>query len=191
MIPDEHLWTVAALESGATKAALITVDLVVTDPAFYEICRGNGCGNFGKCYACPPDIGDAEYGERMIRSFRYGLLYQTIGDLEDSYDFEGMAEVSKKHAQTGVRLSAKVREMYKDEFVHLSCGGCHLCEKCAKRDNLPCRHPDLVMPAMEGLGIDVYRTTSSTDLKYINGQNTVTYFGLVLFDRIPGSAGTV
>ena len=42
MIPDEHLWTVAALEAGATKAALITVDLVVTDPAFYEICRGNG-----------------------------------------------------------------------------------------------------------------------------------------------------
>ena len=29
--------------------------------------------------------------------------------------------------------------------------------------------------------MDVYNTTRSTELKYINGQNTVTYFGMVLF----------
>ena len=34
---------------------------------------------------------------------------------------------------------------------------------------------------MEGYGIDVYNTCKPTALKYINGQNTVTYFGIVLF----------
>ena len=33
---------------------------------------------------------------------------------------------------------------------------------------------------MESYGIDVYRTSTSTTLKYINGQNTVTYFGIIL-----------
>ena len=37
------------------------------------------------------------------------------------------------------------------------------------------------LPPMEGAGIDVYRTTKSTDLKYINGANTVTFFGLLLY----------
>ena len=67
------------------------------------------------------------------------------------------------------------------EHLHLSCGGCHLCERCAKLDNEPCRHPDVALPPMEGYGIDVYNTTKPTELKYINGQNTVTYFGIVLF----------
>ena len=34
---------------------------------------------------------------------------------------------------------------------------------------------------MEACGVDVYNTTRETPLKYINGQNTVTYFGMVLF----------
>ena len=34
---------------------------------------------------------------------------------------------------------------------------------------------------MEGYGIDVYQTSKPTELKYINGQNTVTFFGIVLF----------
>ena len=36
---------------------------------------------------------------------------------------------------------------------------------------------------MEGAGIDVYNTVKDTPLKYINGANTVTYFGLVLFEE--------
>ena len=34
---------------------------------------------------------------------------------------------------------------------------------------------------MEGAGVDVYNTVKDTPLRYINGQNTVTYFGMVLF----------
>ncbi len=181
---DPTLWTKAALRAGATKAAVIDNEQIIMDKSFYEICEHGNCGSFGLCYACPPDIGPVEENMKRIRTFRHGLLYQTIGQIEDSYDIEGMADVSRKHAGIGVKLRREVAKFYTDETLQLSCGGCHLCEKCLKRDNnKPCRHPDLVMPAMEGMGIDVYRTTSSTDLKYINGSNTVTYFGLVLFDK--------
>ena len=65
--------------------------------------------------------------------------------------------------------------------LHLSCGGCGLCERCARRDDEPCRFPDKAMASLEAYGVNVYQTTRSTKLKYINGQNTVTYFSLVLF----------
>ena len=48
-------------------------------------------------------------------------------------------------------------------------------------DQQPCRHPDTALGAMEGYGMDVYQTVKNTELKYTNGQNTVTYFGIILF----------
>ena len=60
-------------------------------------------------------------------------------------------------------------------------GGCGLCPRCAKAAGLPCRHPDRALPSLEGYGIDVYNTARHTALRYVNGPNTGTYFGLVLF----------
>lgn len=36
------------------------------------------------------------------------------------------------------------------------------------------------MTSLEACGIDVARTTASTPLRYTNGANTVTFFGLIL-----------
>ena len=48
------------------------------------------------------------------------------------------------------------------------------------------RFPERALPSVESYGIDVYNTVKGTELKYINGPNTVTYFGMVFFD--PGEA---
>ena len=169
-----------AVDCGATKATVISAKDIVMDASFRDICKSNGCGLYGKCWACPPDIGEIDELMEKVRSYEYGLMYQTIGEIEDSYDIEGMNEIGALHEQNSIRIERKVKEAL-SEHLHLSCGGCHLCERCAKRDDEPCRHPDLVLPPMEGYGIDVYHTTQPTELKYINGTNTVTYFGIVLF----------
>ena len=67
------------------------------------------------------------------------------------------------------------------KHLHLSCGGCRLCERCAKLDAEPCRYPAEALSSLEGYGIDVYRTSKATPLKYKNGENSVTYFGNILF----------
>lgn len=171
----------SVLDCGATKAALIAQDSIVLSATFYDICASNQCGNFGKCWMCPPDIGPIEELMARVREYPHAVLYQTIHPLEDSFDIEGMGEASVRHAQVSQKIQSAVVPQLKGEFFHLSAGGCLLCERCAKRDNEPCRHPERALPPMEGVGIDVYKTTSSTDLKYINGANTVTYFGLLLF----------
>lgn len=169
-----------ALDAGAAKAEIISVDQIVTSAEFREACRKNLCGAWGRCWMCPPDVGEIEPLMAELRTYQHGLWYQTIGELEDSFDIKGMGDAKKKH----VRLSQQVEELVKPilgKHLHLSCGGCGLCERCTRIDNEPCRFPDRAMASLEAYGVDVYQTTKSTSLKYINGQNTVTYFSVVLF----------
>ena len=169
-----------ALDCGAKGAEYLPADAIVTDPVFRRICEGNACGKFGRCYMCPPDIGPVEDLMAQLKQYPHAVLYQSIGTIEDSFDFEGMMEVGHAHCM----LSQRIRKSLAGKLpghLHLTGGGCHLCERCAKLDNLPCRYPEDALSSLEGYGIDVYRTSKSTGLKYINGENTVTYFGLILY----------
>jgi predicted metal-binding protein len=170
----------AVLDAGAAKAAYVAQSQIVLSASFRAICETNQCGGYGRCWMCPPFIGEIEPLMDRVRSFSGGLLYQTIATIEDSFDIEGMFEAGRVHAQVSQRIQSAVQPLIDTEFLHLSCGGCHLCDVCAKRSDQPCRHPDQALTSLEGYGVDVYNTTSSTDLKYINGQNTVTYFGMIL-----------
>lgn len=178
---DQALLLQTVLDAGATKAAYVPQDQIVLSAKFRDICATNQCGVYGNCWMCPPDIGEIELLMDKVRTFSGGILYQTICEIEDSFDIEGMSAAGHRHSQVSQRIQSAVKPLMEGEFLHLSCGGCHLCERCAKRDDQPCRHPNKALSSMEGYGFDVYRTTSSTALKYINGANTVTYFGIVLF----------
>lgn len=169
-----------ALEAGAAKAEIISVDQIVMSEEFREACRKNICGQWGKCWMCPPDVGDIYPLMAEIGTYRHGLWYQSIGELEDSFDIEGMGEAKHRHMLISQKLEKLVKPLL-GRHLHLSCGGCGLCERCARRDDEPCRFPDKAMASLEAYGVNVYQTTRSTKLKYINGQNTVTYFSLVLF----------
>ena len=171
-----------AISVGLSHAGVIEASAIETDRTFRDICASNYCGGYGGCWMCPPDIGDIDVLMEEIKSYSYALVYQYIGALEDSFDFEGMIEAKRKH----FALSRKLREAWKNKDVkrqlHLGVGGCGGCERCAKRDGQPCRHPDIAMPALEGYGVNVSRLAAASGMKYINEENTVTYFGAVLFD---------
>ena len=169
-----------ALENGAAKAEIISVDQIVTSAEFREACRQNICGLWGRCWMCPPDVGEIEPLMAELRTYQHALWYQTIGELEDSFDFEGMTETKKQHLRISQKIEEKVKPVL-GRHLHLSCGGCGLCERCTRLDDQPCRFPDKAMTSLEAYGVDVYQTTKTTGLKYINGQNTVTYFSAVLF----------
>ena len=171
----------AALEAGAAKAAVIRQSQIVLSADFRKICEGNGCGNYGRCWACPPFRGDIQANMQEIRSFSKGMIYQSIGRIEDSFDIEGMAACAGEHAQLSQRLGQRLRPLLPGRTLHLSCGGCRLCPRCACADGQPCRQPDRALGSLEGYGVDVYLTVRDTPLKYCNGPDTVTFFGMVLW----------
>lgn len=172
--------TKKALDAGALNANIIKTEDIVTDEAFRDICATNQCGIYGKCWMCPPDVGDIHKLMASVRTYGYALVYQKVYPLEDSFDIEGMQEAKDDFRD----LIQRMRRIFSDGgMLHLGAGGCGVCKVCAKREDLPCRFPNLAVASLEGYGINVSKLAASAGMKYINGQNTVTYFGAVLFSE--------
>ena len=171
------------LETGAFRAELIDTDRIVLDAEFRKMCESNACGNYGRNYMCPPDAGDIQELMAQLRTYRRVLVYQTVSALEDSYDFEGMMEAGKHHNELAQKLRALAKEQGCEEVLHLGAGGCHRCEVCGKITGEPCRYPDQAMRSLETYGVNVSELAKLCGMRYINGQDTVTYFGAMFFDR--------
>ncbi len=169
------------VELGVFKANVIEANRIEADRAFRNICASNACGMYGRCYMCPPDIGEIDVLMAELKNYDYALVYQTVTELEDSFDFEGMIDAKKK----SYPIATALRQVFSDigifKALHLGAGGCGMCERCAKQTGETCRFPKLALPSLEAYGINVSSLAKAADMKYINGQNTVTYFGAVLF----------
>ncbi len=166
---------------GAAHAGVVNVADIHFDPAFRELCVSNACGNYGKCWMCPPDAGDIHALIAKAKGFDKALVYQTIGTLEDSYDFEGMMEAADAHNQLTRKVVQQLADLPVAKGLHLGAGGCHQCKVCAKRTNEPCRFPDRAMASLETYGVAVSELATLAGMKYINGQDTVTYFSAFLY----------
>lgn len=169
-----------ALACGAHRAALVDIRRdVAFDPVFREICASNACGQYGACHMCPPDVGDIQELMAAAQSYDTGLIYQSVGQLEDSFDIEGMLLAARLQNEIAVKIRDRLDAL--PDLLHLSTGGCRICERCTKPVGLPCASPEMALSSLEAYGIDVYKTATNAGLKYHHGANTVTYFGMVFF----------
>lgn len=163
---------------GAVNVSFVPVNQIVFHRAFRHACEANTCGNFGKCFMCPPDIGDIDLLIASVKRYQCAVVYQTIHLLEDSYDFEGMIKAWKKHQELSQQVNQRLRG---ETFLHLAAGGCGYCEVCAKGHDDRCRFPEHALSSLEAYGVDVSELATLAQMKYINGANTVTYFGAIFF----------
>jgi len=170
----------AAVKCGASAAAVVDVDKITFDREFRDACEKNFCGKYGKNWTCPPDCGDIDEMMAKAKSYKHVLVFQSIGLLEDSYDIEGMQEAAKNHNKLMAAVARDVVPLLENP-LRLGAGGCHVCERCGKMDDIPCRFPEKATVSLEAYGISVTDLASLSGLKYINGVNTVTFFGGILF----------
>ena len=173
--------TEIALTAGAYKAQVIPASEIVTDRSFREMCAANACGVYGKCWTCPPYVGEIDELMAAVKTYEYALVYQTVSPLEDSYDIEGMAAARKTMFALTRRIRRDLDGLPMAKLLHLGAGACGVCDVCAKSTDEPCRFPHLAMASLEAYGIHVSALAETAGMKYINGVNTVTYFGAVLF----------
>ena len=109
------------------------------------------------------------------------IIWQTVHALEDSYDFEGMQRGQEIHNVLTIKIARQARIVLDDALV-LGAGGCFLCKTCAVVTNEPCRFPREAISSLEAHGIDVSQIEHVTNMKYVNGLNTVTYFSGLFFN---------
>ena len=184
MAIDETLRSVlteVALECGADRAAVIPCSEIVTDATFRGMCASNACGMYGRCWTCPPHVGEIDALMASLSEYEFVLVYQRIGTLEDSYDFEGMQKAKRAHYGVSQKLRRAFAHFAHLRTLHLGAGGCGVCDVCAARTGEPCRFPTQAMASLEAYGVNVSKMAASAGMRYINGVNTVTYFGAVFF----------
>lgn len=146
---------------------------------FLGFCRQ--CGNYGSRYGCPP--------------FNYDPLTK-IG----KYRNVRIVGVKIIPAEKDLPMSA-ARSLLKPVVLALNeemlgveaetggyycgfAGSCEYCggEQCARKANLPCRHPDKVRPSLEAFGFDIGKTASDLlgiELKWSKGDKLPEYLTLV------------
>ncbi len=165
---------------GAARAAAVRTEEIPFSADFRAACVQNACGYYNRCWTCPPDAGEIDALIARVRSFRHAIVYQTISTLEDSYDIEGMHAASLTHNRLTQQIQTKWCDRTEKSMV-LGAGACGVCETCTKPEGLPCRFPDRAITSLEACGVDVSSLARVCALPYINGQNTVTYFGMLLY----------
>lgn len=144
-----------------------------------QMCKNGNCRQYGKNWACPPGCGDLEECRERLLKYASGFLVQTVGEIEDSLDWEGIKEAEARHKQMFLDTAAKLREEYPD-LLPLGSGTCTLCKICTYPDE-PCRQPGRQVSSMEAYGLLINDICSKNNMKYYHGPDTITYTACYLF----------
>lgn len=143
-----------------------------------SMCAVDKCHSFGHNWSCPPACGDLEHWQSVIDSKTTCYLVQSVGELEDDFDFETIMEVEGEHKKRMYKLQATLRKEL-PEAVLLSAGTCSLCKPCAYPDE-PCRHPDQFMVSMEAAGLFVSEVCTTAGIAYNHGKCTTCFTSCIL-----------
>lgn len=145
-----------------------------------DICAGNTCRQYGKTWACPPAVGTIEECRDRCMKYSTMLVFTDKFKLKNSFDYEGMIRGMMDFKQTAHKLDSAIKPYLKDYLI-LSNEGCGTCKDCTYPE-APCRFPQQLHHSIEGYGIIVSDLAKQAGLSYNNGENTVTYFGALLFN---------
>ena len=167
-------------EFGFETVAPLDVNTLEALQEVRDMCAVNTCGMYEKRWSCPPGCGSIEECEARMKKFSNGLIIQTVGDIEDSFDFEGIMEVSNNHGERFLKLMGEIKKILSDYMV-LGAGACKKCKECTYPD-APCRFPDEAMSSMEANGLFVSDVCKKNGVAYNYGPGKMCYTGCVLYN---------
>ena len=139
-----------------------------------RLCEENLCGKYGTCWACPP--GFSEHMDTLSESFGSALLVSRFFPC-DPRDPEAVEECNADMKSMVRTILDRLRGAGIG-CRGLSDGGCDLCPVCAYPE--ACRHPDLVLPSVSAVGIDMESYLASVGERFEFRDDGVTFYGIVL-----------
>ena len=162
-----------ALDIGFSQAGKLNTTALEFMPEVRDMCNAYRCRSYNRNWRCPPACGTIEDAAQRAAAYSYGIIVQTIGNMEDEYDYETMKETGERHKANFDILVAKLKSEFGD-VLPMGAGTCTICESCSYPD-APCRFPDKSISSMEAYGLWVSRVCELSGLPYYNGKDTITY----------------
>ena len=119
---------------GFTVAAPLAPGTLQFLPEVRSMCAAGRCRQYGKSWSCPPACCTLEEARERAAKYSHGLLLQTVGPREDSYDFEGMMAVSHENDAHFDALIDALRDNGFSDTFPMSAGSCTRCAACTYPD---------------------------------------------------------
>lgn len=169
-----------ALDAGFTAAAPLDVATIKLYPEVREMCASDRCRAYDRNWTCPPACGSLDECAEKISKYVRGIIVQTVFEIEDDFDFEGMQEAANSHNITFYSFHSRLAGIF-PEVLALGAGGCSRCRTCTYPD-LPCRFPNLALSSMEAYGMIVSEVCNLNGVPYYYGPGKIVYIGCYLFN---------
>ncbi|SHJ52311.1 DUF2284 domain-containing protein [Parasporobacterium paucivorans] len=166
-------------ETGVFQYGLIKPSAISYRQEIRDICKGNLCRKYGTTWACPPAVGTIDECRERCMHYNTMLVFTGKFMMEDSFDYEGMVQSMADFKKLARDLESAVKPCLKDYLI-LSNEGCDICKTCTY-PFASCRFPEQLHHSVEGYGILVSELAKQAGINYYNGENSVTYFGALLF----------
>jgi len=158
---------------GFTHSAPLDVSVLEFMQDIRDMCNAEQCDQYGKSWSCPPACAPLEEIRENIKKYSAGILVQTVSEIEDSYDWDGIIAAGTLQKKNFARMWDELEKEYSD-ILALGSGACKLCEACTYPDN-PCRHPDRKEESMEAYGLFVSKVCKDNGLAYNYGSDKMAF----------------
>ena len=112
-----------AREIGFDQAGQLDPSTIELKEEVREMCASGKCAMYDKRWSCPPGCGTLEECGERLKGYTHGILVQTYGDIEDSYDFEAMMEIEADHKEHFLEMYEQLREEA-DKVLAVGAGCC-------------------------------------------------------------------
>ena len=162
-----------AEEAGFSAWKSLDVTTIELKGEVRDMCAVNSCGQYGKRWSCPPGCGSLEECAEKLRAYSHGILVQTVGDIEDGFDFEAMMEIESDHKAHFSQMYEALRRE-KGEVLAVGAGCCTQCAQCTYPDE-KCRFPEKMVASMEAYGMLVVEICKKNGLTYYYGPDKMAY----------------
>ena len=162
-----------ALECGFTHSAPLNVPALEFLQEVRDMCNAKQCDKYNTSWSCPPACASLEEMRGRIADYPEGLLVQTVGDIEDSYDWEGIMETGARHKANFARMWDAIEKDHQSVLA-MGAGVCVLCESCTYPGK-PCRFPDRMAASMEACGLFVSKVCTDNGMKYNYGSEKIAF----------------
>lgn len=98
-----------AQAAGFTHWASLDVRTLASRQEVRDMCAANTCGQYGRRWSCPPGCGSLEECAKKLAGMGCGILVQTVGEIEDSFNFDAMRKIEEAHKARFLQMYNAIR----------------------------------------------------------------------------------
>ena len=171
-----------AKECGFTVAEDLDPGTLKFLPEVREMCAADKCRHYNRSWACPPACGTLEEWAEKASRYSKGILLQTVGDIEDTLDFEAIMDIAKTNAENFIRFTDALLDEDHLDCLPLAVGGCTRCKQCTY-PVAPCRFPERNFSSMEATGLLVNQVCVDNGVPYNYGKGKMAYTSCLLYNE--------